>query len=36
MERWQKEKAHLPMGVDVVEAVDRHLEALPIIRATNA
>jgi serine/threonine-protein kinase HipA len=36
MERWRKEKAHLPMGVDVVEAVDRHLETLPIVGVTNA
>jgi serine/threonine-protein kinase HipA len=36
MERWAKEKAHLPMGADVVEAVDRHLETLPIVGATNA
>ena len=36
MERWQKEKAHLPMSADVVEAVDRHLETLPIVGATNA
>jgi serine/threonine-protein kinase HipA len=36
MERWRKERAHLPMGVDVVEAVDRHLETLPIVGVTNA
>jgi len=36
MERWAKEKAHLPMGADVVEAVDRHLETLPIVGATHA
>ena len=33
MERWEKEKTHLPMGTDVVEAVDRHLETVPIVGA---
>ena len=31
MERWAGEKAHLPMGPDVVESVDKHLESLPIV-----
>jgi len=36
MEHWQKEKAHLPMSADVVQAVDRHLETLPIVGAPTA
>ncbi|MBE9639257.1 type II toxin-antitoxin system HipA family toxin [Salipiger mangrovisoli] len=31
MDRWATEKAHLPMGSDVVEAIDKHLTTLPII-----
>ena len=36
MECWEREKAHLPMGADVVEAVDKHLETLPIVGAPTA
>ena len=32
MERWSSEKTHLPMGADVVEAIDRHLATLPILQ----
>lgn len=31
MERWETEKAHLPMHKDVVDTIDNHLTALPII-----
>ena len=31
MERWQTEKAHLPMHKDVVDAIDKHLTVLPIV-----
>ena len=31
MERWQTEKRHLPMHKDVVESIDKHLTALPIV-----
>ncbi len=31
MERWETEKAHLPMNKDVVDAIDKHLKALPIV-----
>ncbi|NDW01088.1 type II toxin-antitoxin system HipA family toxin [Yangia sp. PrR002] len=31
MDRWATEKAHLPMGSDVVEAIDKHLTTLPIL-----
>ena len=36
MECWEREKAHLPMGANVVEAVDKHLETLPIVGAPTA
>ncbi len=32
MENWAREKRHLPMGGDVLEAIDRHLAALPILQ----
>jgi serine/threonine-protein kinase HipA len=31
MDRWATEKAHFPMGSDVVDAIDKHLTTLPII-----
>jgi len=31
MERWSKEKAHLPMHSDVVESIDAHLKTLPMV-----
>ena len=31
MERWETEKAHLPMHKDVVDTIDNHLTALPIV-----
>ncbi|HEV7436875.1 MAG TPA: hypothetical protein VGO22_18730 [Pseudorhizobium sp.] len=31
MERWEAEKAHLPMHKDVVDAIDKHLPTLPIV-----
>ena len=36
IECWEREKAHLPMGANVVEAVDKHLETLPIVGAPTA
>ncbi|WP_068305221.1 type II toxin-antitoxin system HipA family toxin [Pararhodobacter sp. CCB-MM2] len=30
MQRWASEKTHLPMGAGVIDAIDRHLETLPI------
>lgn len=33
MERWAREKRHLPMGGDVLAAIDRHLATLPIVRS---
>jgi serine/threonine-protein kinase HipA len=31
MERWETEKANLPMHQDVVEAIDKHLKTLPVV-----
>ncbi|MGP4672193.1 type II toxin-antitoxin system HipA family toxin [Agrobacterium salinitolerans] len=31
MERWETEKANLPMHPDVVETIDKHLATLPIV-----
>lgn len=31
MERWNEEKAHLPIHSDVVETIDAHLKTLPIV-----
>ncbi len=31
IERWASEKKHLPMGVDVIDAIDQHLTTLPIV-----
>ncbi|MCZ7865774.1 type II toxin-antitoxin system HipA family toxin [Agrobacterium salinitolerans] len=31
MERWETEKANLPMHPDVVETIDKHLTTLPIV-----
>ncbi|MBP1853596.1 type II toxin-antitoxin system HipA family toxin [Rhizobium halophytocola] len=31
MERWETEKANLPMHKDVVETIDKHLTTLPIV-----
>lgn len=31
MDRWASEKSHLPMDGNVVEAIDNHLEKLPIV-----
>ncbi|MFN7090560.1 MAG: type II toxin-antitoxin system HipA family toxin [Allorhizobium sp.] len=31
MERWETEKANLPMHQDVVETIDKHLRTLPIV-----
>lgn len=31
MERWETEKANLPMHQDVVEAIDKHLATLPLV-----
>ena len=33
MERWETEKANLPMSQDVVETIDKHLTTLPIVTA---
>ena len=31
MERWETEKANLPMHQDLVEAIDKHLKTLPVV-----
>lgn len=31
MQRWASEKIHLPMGGDVINAIDKHLAKLPIV-----
>ncbi len=31
MERWETEKANLPMHKDVAETIGKHLETLPIV-----
>jgi serine/threonine-protein kinase HipA len=31
MERWETEKANLPMHKDVAEAIGKHLATLPIV-----
>lgn len=31
MERWEAEKANLPMQKDVAETIGKHLETLPIV-----
>ncbi len=33
MERWETEKANLPMRQDVAETIDKHLTTLPIVTA---
>ncbi|WP_071007255.1 hypothetical protein [Rhizobium sp. LCM 4573] len=35
MERWSKEKGHLPMNRTVTEAIDKHLATLPIVTVAN-
>ncbi|SIS72905.1 serine/threonine-protein kinase HipA [Roseivivax lentus] len=32
LEKWSSEKANLPMSADVVEAIDAHLQTLPIVK----
>ncbi len=33
MQRWASEKGHLPMDKDVLTAIDKHLDTLPIVTA---
>lgn len=32
MENWAWKERHLPMGGDVLKAIDRHLATLPILQ----